>query len=183
MSLIPFVVKNIFSDEQIQDIKDTIFKQSSEREVINLEMPYESDSTDKTTNKIYSLMGRLDVQKIQFRASIIRTLEKALNNLNPNKKFYIGNGDIIVSRYSGEYGNPGLSEHKDGGVSSIIADYQLDSNTSWNISVDAKEYEISNNEALVFDPVVMGHARPLRKFAHNEYVTMVYFRGQMEEKN
>jgi hypothetical protein len=183
MSLEPFVLKNIFSDEQIEYIKDAIFRQSSGREIVNLEMPYSSDISDKEANKIYSALGRLDVQQIQFKPSIIKTIEKKLNDLNKNKKFYIGSKDIIVSKYSGEYGVPALAEHKDGGISSVIVDYQLESNISWNISANGKEYEVSDNEALVFDPVLMSHSRPKKEFTYDQYVTMIYFRGNMEEKD
>ena len=67
------------------------------------------------------------------------------------------------------YGRPGLSEHKDGGFPlQIIVDYQLDSNTSWNIKVDGQEYEIGNNDALVFDPVISSHSRPQKDFNSND---------------
>ena len=175
-----FILKNLFSDEEIKKIKDTIFTQSSKKETINLEMPIDIDDN---TNKIYSLMGRLDVEKIKFEKLIIDKIEKTLNELYPNKRFYIGNKDIISSTYSRLYGKPGLSEHKDGGFPlQIIVDYQLDSNTSWNIEVDGKEYEIENNDALVFDPVLSSHSRPKKVFSSDDYVTMVYFRGRVEEK-
>jgi hypothetical protein len=175
-----FILKNLFSDEEIQNIRDTIFNQSSQREVINLEMPTDIDDN---TNKIYSLMGRLDVEKLKFERLIINKIEKTLNELYPNKKFYIGNKNIISSTYSGLYGKPGLSEHKDGGFPfQIIVDYQLDSNTSWNIKVDGEEYEIENNDALVFDPVISSHSRPQKSFNPEDYVTMIYFRGRVEEK-
>jgi hypothetical protein len=174
-----FVLKNIFSDEEIQNIKDTIFNQSSKREVITLEEP---NGINDNTNKIYNLMGRLDVEKLSFDKTVIEKIEKTLNNLYPNKKFYIGNKDIISSTYSGLYGRPGLSEHKDGGFPlQIIVDYQLDSNTPWNIKVDGEEYEIENNDALVFDPVTSSHSRPQKDFNSNDYVTMIYFRGRVED--
>jgi hypothetical protein len=174
-----FVLKNIFSDEEIQNIKDTIFNQSSKREVITLEEP---NGIDDNTNKIYNLLGRLDVEKLHFDKTIIEKIEKTLKNLYPNKKFYIGNKNTISSTYSGLYGRPGLSEHKDGGFPlQIIVDYQLDSNTTWNIKVDGEEYEIGNNDALVFDPVVSSHSRPQKDFNSNDYVTMIYFRGRLED--
>jgi len=174
-----FILKDIFSDEEIKNIKDTIFNQSSKKEVINLEEP---NGIDDNTNKIYGLMGRLDVEKLHFDKIIIEKIEKTLSDLYPNKKFYIGNKDIISSTYSGLYGKPGLSEHKDGGFPlKIIVDYQLDSNTSWNIKVDGEQYEIGNNDALVFDPVVSSHSRPQKDFNLNDYVTMIYFRGNVRD--
>ena len=174
-----FILKNIFSNEEIQSIKDAIFNQSSEREVINLEEP---NGIDDNTNRIYSIMGRFDIEKLHFDKIIIRKIEKTLSDLYPNKRFYIGNKDIISSTYSGLYGRPGLSEHKDGGFPfQIIVDYQLDSNTTWNIKVDGEEYEISNNDALVFDPVTFSHSRPQKDFNSNDYVTMIYFRGRVED--
>lgn len=174
-----FILKDIFSNEEIQNIKNTIFNQGSKKEVINLKEPIDIDDN---TNKIYSVMGRLDVEKLHFDKIIIEKIEKTLSNLYPNKKFYIGNKYIISSTYSGLYGRPGLSEHKDGGFPlQIIVDYQLDSNTSWNIKVDGQEYEIGNNDALVFDPVISSHSRPQKDFNLNDYVTMIYFRGRVED--
>ena len=62
-----------------------------------------------------------------------------------------------------------------------MVDYQLDSNTSWDITVDGKDYPVRNNEAVVFNAVEFEHARPVKKFLDNEFITMIYFRFTKKE--
>jgi hypothetical protein len=78
--------------------------------------------------------------------------------------------------YNKNYGTPNLPPHFDGDLSEVIINYQLSSNTSWDIGLDTKIYKIEDNSALVFNPNKNIHWRPHKTFNENEYVKMIFFR-------
>ncbi len=78
--------------------------------------------------------------------------------------------------YSSEYGEPNLPPHFDGDSTDLIINYQLDSNTSWDIALDTEVYPMEDNSALIFNPNESIHWRPHKTFKEGEYVRMVFFR-------
>lgn len=80
--------------------------------------------------------------------------------------------------YNKKYGTPNLPPHFDGDQSEIIINYQISSNTSWDIGLNKDLYKIKNNSAIVFNPNKNIHWRPHKVFAEGEYVRMIFFRFQ-----
>lgn len=78
--------------------------------------------------------------------------------------------------YNKNYGTPNLPPHLDGDSSDVIINYQISSNTSWDIGFDTKIYKIEDNSALVFNPNKNIHWRPHKTFNEDEYVKMIFFR-------
>lgn len=78
--------------------------------------------------------------------------------------------------YNKKYGTPNLPPHFDGDISEVIINYQLSSNTSWDIGLDTKIYKIEDNSALVFNPNKNIHWRPHKTFNEDEHVKMIFFR-------
>jgi hypothetical protein len=84
----------------------------------------------------------------------------------------------IYVEYSNQYGAPNLPPHFDGDSSDLIINFQLQSNTSWDIGLDLTLYSLQDNSALVFNGNEYIHWRPHKVFNDGEYVKMIFFRFQ-----
>lgn len=78
--------------------------------------------------------------------------------------------------YSNKHGNPNLPPHFDRDECSVVIDYQLESNTVWDLGVGLNTYSIKDNSALIFNANENIHWRPHKDFADGEYVKMILFR-------
>jgi hypothetical protein len=116
-----------------------------------------------------------------------RELGKTLTNIGivPNKVSSIANtmfetelvlSSIMSCTYSSEFGTPNLPPHFDNAEHGYIINFQLDSNTSWDIGLNLDLYPMEDNSALLFNANEMAHWRPYKTFNDNEYVTMIFFR-------
>jgi hypothetical protein len=79
-------------------------------------------------------------------------------------------------KYSNEYGSPNLPPHFDGDTNDLIVNFQLSSNTSWDLGLNLKTYTIKDNSALIFNGNTNIHWRPHKIFNDGEYVQMIFFR-------
>ena len=109
-------------------------------------------------------------------------LNKKLLNIakNISSKKLKSSGMTYVE-YNKKYGLPNLPPHFDGDLSEVIINYQLSSNTPWDIGLDTKIYKIEDNSALVFNPNENIHWRPHKTFNKDEYVKMIFFRFRSAE--
>ena len=82
----------------------------------------------------------------------------------------------IYVEYSNNFGQPNLPTHYDGDNSDLIVNYQLSSNTSWDIGLGLETYSLEDNSALIFNPNEYIHWRPIKQFEAGEYVKMIFFR-------
>ena len=80
--------------------------------------------------------------------------------------------------YNKKYGTPNLPPHLDGDGKDLIINYQISSNTSWDIGVDLGTHIMEDNSALVFNGNKNVHWRPHKVFAEGDYVRMIFFRFQ-----
>lgn len=92
-------------------------------------------------------------------------------------------GAISYAEYNNKYGNPNLPPHFDGDDTDIIFNFQLESNTSWDLGLDLELYSIENNSALLFNPNKSIHWRPIKQFDDGEYVKMIFFRFRNSDKS
>lgn len=151
MEIIKF--ENVFTKEQLKTIKEVI--SSSEIDQINTEL------------------GRLQYKSpLDFPFDLLNEINylifKNFNNL--------ALGPVSVVEYSAKYGKPNLPVHYDHDSSDLVFNFQLESNTSWDIGIDKTVYSLKDNEAILFNPNKYTHWRPHKTFKDGEYVKMIFFR-------
>lgn len=100
-------------------------------------------------------------------------LEKILKDLNIND---LSVSSVTYVEYNNKYGEPNLPPHYDGDFNELIINYQLESNTSWDVGVEKVLYKTEDNSVLVFNPNKYIHWRPIKKFNDGEYMKMLFFR-------
>jgi hypothetical protein len=171
----PYIVKNVLSEEQVFLLKSFIEKEQNSREIIYLDDPgYFEGQNTKTV--VHKFMGRLDVEKLNVPKLVMTSIKKIADELDGLNHHSIKPDGIMAVEYSGKYGKPVLRSHKDGGDSSLMINYQLESNTSWDICIDDEIYTLRDNDALVMDPVRQSHSRVDKIFTNDEFIKMVFFR-------
>jgi len=84
-------------------------------------------------------------------------------------------GSIYTATYSSKFGKPDLPPHLDPSNAVLCIDYQLDSNTFWEIAVEGVLYKLKNNNALTIPTNTHAHWRKQKTFNDSEFVTMVFF--------
>lgn len=82
----------------------------------------------------------------------------------------------LCATYSSKYGVPNLVPHLDGDRNDLIINFQLSSNTSWDLGLNLKVYPIKDNSAVVFNGNTNIHWRPHKTFDDVDYVQMIFFR-------
>lgn len=134
---------------------------------------YDTEDTLSTCTISRSL-GRLQAS---FKApdGVCLRLFDVVKQTHPEKMTVSG---ATYVEYSKKYGTPDLPPHFDGDGSDLIVNYQVSSNTSWDIGVNLETYNMEDNSALVFDPNKNIHWRTHKDFKKDEYVRMIFFRLQ-----
>jgi hypothetical protein len=89
---------------------------------------------------------------------------------------------VTYVKYSNQYGQPNLPPHFDGDTNELIIDYQLSSNTSWDLGVNKEVYSLTDNSAIAFNPNLNIHWRPIKQFEDGEYVDLIFFRFANENQ-
>jgi hypothetical protein len=117
-------------------------------------------------------LGRIIIG-IGFPDSVIEAIQERTERLL-NKK--LRPMSVSYVEYRLEHGQPNLPPHFDGDNNDLIIDYQLKSNTSWDLGVDGKLFDMNDNNALIFNPNEYPHWRPHKTFTEGEYVGMIFFR-------
>lgn len=166
-------VYNLLSEEELSMINSIISEVSVP---LNADGTYIYD-TDETSSKttISKSLGRLQTS-IGTSLSFEETYRKLVDLCKEISEDDLEISSVAYVEYSGKYGTPVLPPHFDGDSSEFIINFQLDSNTSWDVGVDFNVYKMENNSAVIFQPNVNIHWRPHKKFKENEYVKMVFFR-------
>lgn len=161
-------INNFFSDSELKDINRLI------SETVDFNATYNDYETDPSgiENTIHKGLSRLQAT-IDIPNEINSRLTKMCSDL---LGFQVQSNGILYVRYSNLYGNPNLPPHFDGDTNNLVVDYQLDSNTSWDLGVDLKTYPLENNSALLFNANEHIHWRPHKSFNDGEYIDMIFFR-------
>jgi hypothetical protein len=168
-------INNIFSNSELKILYDLIN---------SIVIPIKSDGTyiydtDDTQDSctISKSLGRIQAS---FKAphEICDKLFNIAKNISSDQLTVSG---MTYVEYNNKYGTPNLPPHLDGDSSDFIINYQISSNTSWDIGLDIKTYPMEDNSALVFDPNKKVHWRPHKTFANEEYIKMIFFRLQRLE--
>jgi hypothetical protein len=163
-------VNNLFSEEEllyfykiIDNIKNTVNKDAA--------CVYD----DKSGFSISKDLGRLQFTMKRIEEGIVKKLIEIANSFSHSSLDYSSG---VYVKYSSEYGFPNLPPHFDGDANDLIINYQISSNTSWDIGIDLETHVMEDNSALVFNPNKNIHWRPHKVFAEGEYVRMIFFRFQ-----
>lgn len=159
---------NLLSDGEVN-----YFKKKTGR----LEIPLNEDGSfiyeESHEPSISKYLGRLQTRIHLLPNKIIERMQAvATEHLGYENKF----SGVSYVEYNAKYGTPDLPPHYDGDSSDLIINYQLSSNTPWNIGLGLKTYELEDNSAILFNPNMHIHWRPHKNFNDGEYVKMLFFR-------
>lgn len=171
------IIKNILSDDEVLMVSEAINKELSSRPVIKQDVLMHGEDKDNTVTYVIDF-GRIDIRYPKVPSHII---DKILNIVKNNVDDSFTNpvfDFLIYAEYSNDSGgNPRLRPHFDvSEASTVILDYQLESNISWEIDVESNRFTLKDNSGLLFDPLENIHSRPVRKFNDGEFVKMLFFR-------
>ena len=158
-------ISNVFLDSQIEFLNNIIKDQHSF---------YKKNENSLSVN-ISKDLGRIEIN--QGFVPLPITMYSKLRELTSdffNVPHELAN--VVYVEYNKEYGTPNLPPHFDNDRNDLIVNYQLSSNTSWDIGVDLKQYALEDNSALLFNPNTNIHWRPNKNFNNGEYLKMVFFR-------
>lgn len=171
----PILVKNILSSEDIAEIKLLVKEEMAKRKVVihDIPIPY-ADS--ETLIKEYSRFARRDIEIFSLPDRILEKFNKLTELFPDDFKYIIDKSCITYAEYRGVYGEPSLGPHHDGGESTFMVNYQLESNIDWSVGVGKNVYDIFDNEALLFSPTEIFHWRPILPFKDDQYLCVIFLR-------
>lgn len=159
--------KDIFSEEELRAINQAID---------NITIPNKYRESDGVG--VNKELGRLQFGGLNGIDDINKKVNEIVNSIVPKP---LSMSHVISVEYSGKYGHPVLPPHYDHDTNDIVVDFQLSANTSWDLGVDLKNYEMLDNSALIFNANEHIHWRPHKTFKDGEYVKMVFWRFCDEE--
>ena len=105
--------------------------------------------------------------------NIIKRLEDIASFLLKKDMMHSHTGCV---EYSNKSGQPNLPPHFDGDRNNLVFDYQLESNTTWDLGLGTKLYPLKDNSAIIFNANEYVHWRPHKNFKDGEYIKMLFFR-------
>ena len=179
----PFYIENLFSDKELQDLKNVIYKNK-----------YDLDPTYHGPNEKVE-----ENYDNRFRPKIIRPMSRMLVEFEMPKHLEeildgiakpVYDGDIALCHYNYiEYNkvysegkiSPILPPHIDADENLVTINYCLDGNfEGWDIYVGTQEdsskfkrYTLKRGQAIVFSAVNQIHWRPKRRFEDGEFLEIV----------
>lgn len=170
------IIKDIFTEDEIIGIKLSIKKAMDSRKTL----PVKPENVLRAEHSIYNFHyfqnSRLCVYDIDYSPYSYKITE-LMNKRYPGAQ-------LVASRYleySKDWGNtPELPLHKDGGedfegTREMMFDYQLDSNTEWDLIAGEEIVSLSNNDACIFNPYLIKHGRPSKNFKDQDYKKTILF--------
>ena len=157
------IVDNLFSDLELSEIKNAI---------CSVDIP-DVPHNHKGGVGHDKVLAREQVGDIPIGKEIKDKLTQFVNDrYGPGLVLH----HAMYANYSNKHGNPNLPPHFDRDQCSVVIDYQLESNTYWDLGVGLNTYSIKDNSALIFNANTNIHWRPHKDFEDGEYVKMILFR-------
>lgn len=166
-------IKNVFLNSEI-DFFNNIINHISAPKLHDGSYMYDTENPSSNIN-ISKYLGRL--QASDCFMPIPQEIYKKLYDIS--SVFFDSPHDmsgIVYVEYNNLYGEPNLPPHFDEDRNDLIINYQLSSNTSWDVGVGLKNYQLEDNTALLFNGNKNIHWRPKKIFNDGEYVRMLFFR-------
>jgi hypothetical protein len=141
----------------------------------------ESLSVNDSVCDIDPVLGRLSIGDISkyFPNNIKDKIKEIANKFLGTT---VASNSAGYALYSNKYGSPNLPPHFDGDTNDVIINFQLSSNTSWDLGLGLNTYTLENNSAIVFNGNTNIHWRPHKTFGNGEYVEMIFFRFYNKSK-
>ena len=167
---------NIFSAEQIEFLNKLI--ENTKIPTIN------GEYIDYTKNKgtgICSGLGRIQIGDISkyFSEDINKNIYELVAEFTDAP---LRIGHALYTEYNKKYGEPNLPPHFDADTNDLVINFQLNSNTQWDVGVNLEVYTLNNNSALLFNGNTEIHWRTHKEFKKGEYVKMLLIRLYNYEK-
>lgn len=173
----PIVIDNILSEFDIKRIHEIINNEYASRPIIDEGFPKNTKHDDNAII-YFGHFGRVDIRHLKIPQDIIDKVTKIVMDTMDNSFTDVVFSFIIYAEYSLKSGgNPKLEPHFDiSEGSTIILDYQLESNVSWDLIVESESFTLKDNDGILFDPLSNIHYRPVQSFKDDEFVRMLFFR-------
>jgi len=178
------VINELLTNDSVILLKNIIDLELNRKDIwVNYETYYSTKNSKEFLQKNIDTVGviktdfaRTDLRNLEIPIEIINEISQKLIENNLLNYSYINNATAML--YNKNLGNPKLTEHVDSTEhkNTIMVDYQLESNTSWALSVEGKDYTLLDNQALIFCGNQQKHSRKFKKFNDNEFITNIIFR-------
>lgn len=169
---------NIFTKEELKILNDGL---SYSVIPVDNNNNYISHKLDNEGRGVHEELGRLQFGGLK---NLPQTILDKVNDIAKNSS----NEELLMAHataveYNSLYGEPNLPVHYDHDTNDLIINFQLLSNTKWDIGVAFNVYELEDNSAIVFNPNEHTHWRPYKTFKNGEYIKMIFFRFHKKNKS
>lgn len=140
-------------------------------------MVQKEDIGDINTFKDVSIDSRVGravctIDSEDIDRSIILPFIEYAKSINPNATLDF----ISYAVYDNKYGFPQLVPHYDRPSNvCFLLDYQVDSNTKWDLVVDGVPYSMSDNDMITMNVTSQIHWRDPKVFLDGEYLKVIFF--------
>jgi hypothetical protein len=166
------VFNDLFTKEECMDLHLMVQHELENRPHVNIV----HDENGSLVNQDDVVM--IDIENGRLMAEILPTPEYIIEKLKTIVREQYGDCEYlstVYAEYSSNTGSPKLNAHFDQKNDTTLIDYQLASTTKWPITIDGKNYELIDNQAVLLRPFKQYHGRPQKTFQKDEYVKMLFF--------
>lgn len=166
-----YLAKDVFSPDEITLLNNII----NNTEIPIVDGTYVGCNVNDDGTGLHPGLGRLQIGNIapQMPQDMKDKLEALASDFAGVK---LTLDHAAYAEYNGKYGTPNLPPHFDGDTNDLIINYQLESNTDWDLGIDLATYNLEDNSALVFNANTTVHWRVHKEFKEGEYVKMLFIR-------
>lgn len=164
-------VNNIFTQEELKILES---KLDYSEIPTDSEFNYINHKIDNEGRGIHHELGRLQFGGLKdLPQNILDKVNNIAKNVSSKK---LSMAHAMAVEYGSSYGVSNLPVHYDHDTNDLIINFQLSSNTKWDIGIDLKTYELEDNSAVVFNGNEYTHWRPHKLFKNGEFIKMIFFR-------
>ena len=170
-------LNDIFSGSELEEINQTINEYLSIDEYISSK-EYQINQPD------FQVGTDTNLGRLQIDLKMPKAIEDKLTIICSSiLGFSVRMTTVLCVEYNNKYGNPNLSPHFDHDRNNLVVDYQLESNTSWDLGIDLSTHSLEDNSALIFNGNEHIHWRPHKTFKDGEHIKMIFFRFSYARDN
>lgn len=138
--IVPHIIKNFFTDEEVEVIKAIIKYQKAATDLGNFYSPL-----------VLGELARMQIE-VMYPPTIQKKLEVFASNLVGENVFMSHNSYLSYSKEHSAESNPKLPVHYDSDnyFSKLTMDYQLEKNIDWPIVIENESFNLEYGDLLVF---------------------------------
>lgn len=177
------IISNVLSAKDLNRVMLAIKQEMSSRPIINQDMLKHGIDRDDCITYV-SDIGRIDIRRPFIPEDIINNVTDIVKNNVDDIFTDLVFDFLIYAEYSNNSGGkPALEPHFDvSDAATLIFDYQLESNISWEIIIESENFKLEDNSGILFDPLENIHYRPIKEFKDDHFVKMLFFRFSSTKK-